>query len=290
MHPLAMFLPFNRESLKGKFVLAKNGDVPPDRRGYWLLVQEQGLFVLGEAGENEWRLPEGPLPPGFEGKVSEVVCLGTYRGEPCLAGSIVPDTEVPAGFHRETLMPAKTQLTDDVLSLGGLALHAVHWEATSRHCPRCGEPTARIASESGKRCPRCAYEHYPHLHPAVIVLVKDGDRVLLARKSFWAKGRYGLVAGFVDAGESLEAAACREVLEETGIEIRDLNYVASQYWPFPSQLMVGFTAAYARGDLRVNTAELEDARWFSVDDLPDLPPKLSIARFLLDHYARPSPV
>jgi len=290
MHPLAMFLPFNRESLKGKFVPAKNGDVPPDRRGYWLLVQEQGLFVLGEAGENEWRLPEGPLPPGFERKVSEVVCLGTYQGEPCWAGSVVPDTEVPAGFHRETLMPAQTQLTDDVLSLGGLALHAVHWEATSRHCPRCGEQTARIAGESGKRCPRCAYEHYPHLHPAVIVLVKDGDRVLLARKSFWAKGRYGLVAGFVDAGESLEAAACREVLEETGIEIRDLNYVASQYWPFPSQLMVGFTAAYARGDLRVNTAELEDARWFSVDDLPDLPPKLSIARFLLEHFAHPSPV
>ena len=143
-----------------------------------------------------------------------------------------------------------------------------------------------LVEESKNLCYMCGY----HINaPKADVLVKDGDRVLLARKSFWAKGRYGLVAGFVDAGESLEAAACREVLEETGIEIRDLNYVASQYWPFPSQLMVGFTAAYARGDLRVNTAELEDARWFSVDDLPDLPPKLSIARFLLDHFARPSP-
>jgi NAD+ diphosphatase len=282
-----MFLPFNRESLKGKFIPAKNGDVPPERRGYWFLVQDQGLFVLGEAGETEWRLPEGPLPPEFEGKVNEVVCVGTYRGEPCWAASVAPGHEMPTGFHRETLTPAQTQLTDDVLSLGGLALHAVHWEATSRHCPRCGEQTAHIVGEWGKKCPGCAYEHYPHLHPAVIVLVRDGDRVLLARKSFWAKGRYGLVAGFVDAGESLEAAACREVLEETGIEIRDLNYVASQYWPFPSQLMVGFTAGYARGDLNVNKAELEDARWFSVHDLPDLPPKLSIARFLLDHYARP---
>jgi NAD+ diphosphatase len=287
MHPLAMFLPFNRESLKGKFVPGKNGDMPPNRQGYWLLVQEQDLFLQEDGRGGPWRLPEGPLPPGFEGKVSEVVHLGTYRGEPCWAGSVVPDTEAPAGFHRETLMPAQTRLTDDVLSLGGLALHAVHWEATSRHCPRCGEQTSRIAGESGKRCPRCSYEHYPHLHPAVIVLVRDGDRVLLTRKSFWAKGRYGLVAGFVDAGESLEGAAFREVLEETGVEIRDLTYVASQYWPFPSQLMVGFTAGYARGDLRVNTAELEDARWFSVDNLPDLPPRLSIARFLLDQYAQP---
>jgi NAD+ diphosphatase len=184
-------------------------------------------------------------------------------------------------------LPIQTRLTDDVLSLGGLAHQAIHWEVTSRHCPRCGEQAVRMEGEWGKRCPRCAYEHYPHLHPAVIVLVRDGERVLLTRKSFWPKGRYGLVAGFVDAGESLEGAAAREVREEVGVEIRDLQYAGSQYWPFPSQLMIGFLAAYAGGELRVSRDELEDARWFSVGDLPDLPPRLSIARFLLDHYARP---
>ncbi len=283
MLPLCVYLPFNRESLKGKFVFGKSLDTPGDPHGYWLLLQSQSLFVCEDG--TGWRVPRGPLPKAFEGKVEPLVRLGTYLGDPCWAGSVVPDLESPPGFQRETLLPIQTRLTDDVLSLGGLAHQAIHWELTSRHCPQCGERAVRMHGEWGKRCPRCTYEHYPHLHPAVIVLVRDGDRVLLTRKSFWPKGRYGLIAGFVDVGESLEGAAAREVREEVGVEIRDLQYAGSQYWPFPSQLMIGFLAAYAGGELRVSRDELEDARWFSVGDLPDLPPRLSIARFLLDHYA-----
>jgi NAD+ diphosphatase len=200
---------------------------------------------------------------------------------------VKPDIALPAGVRSETVIPARTKLADDLLSLGGLALQAMGWEATSRFCPKCGAPTAGIPGELGKRCSGCGYDHYPHLHPAVIILVRDGDRVLLTRKSFWPKGRYGLVAGFVDVGESLEAAIHREVQEEVGVRVQDTRYIASQYWPFPSQLMIGFTAAYTGGDVRVDTAELEDARWFPVQDLPDLPPRYSIARFILDRYARP---
>jgi NAD+ diphosphatase len=287
MHPLAANLPFNRESLADQFVPAKNGDAPADRQGYWLLVQDNALLVLGAGEGGGWRLPQGPLPEGFDGRVDPIVHLGTYRGTPCWAASVATGTVVPSGFQRESLLPAQTRLSDEALSLGGLALQATHWERTSLHCPRCGASTTRIRGEWGKRCPQCAYEHYPHLHPCVIVLIRDGDRVLLTRKAFWPKGRYGLVAGFVDVGESLEGAAQREVHEEVGVQIRDLRYVASQYWPFPSQLMVGFTAAYSHGDLSVNTEELEDAQWFSIHALPDLPAKLSIARFLLDHFARP---
>ncbi len=282
-----MYLPFNRESLAEQFVPAKDGEPPEDRWGTWLLVQDNALLVLGVGGEGGWRLPQGPLPAGFDRIVDPVLHLGTYRGAPCWAASVTSGVDVPSGFQRESLLPVQTRLTDDALSLGGLALQAIHWERTSAHCPRCGAKTFRIEGEWGKRCAQCAYEHYPHLHPCVIVLVRDADRVLLTRKAFWPKGRYGLIAGFVDVGESLEGAAEREVREEVGVRIRDLRYVASQYWPFPSQLMVGFTAAYANGDLTVNRHELEDARWFSVHDLPDLPPKLSIARFLLDHFARP---
>jgi NAD+ diphosphatase len=287
MHPRAAYLPFNRESLAGRFVPAKNGDQSAERRGTWLLVQENALFLHAEGEEGTARLPHGLLPDDFDGKVDPVVYLGTYRGAPCWAAAVAHGLEVPSGFQRESLLPIQTRLTDDTLSLGGLALQAIHWEVTSRHCPRCGAATSPIGGEWGKRCPRCAYEHYPHLHPAIIVLVRDGDRVLLTRKAFWPAGRYGLIAGFVDVGESLEGAAQREVREEVGVEICDLRYVGSQYWPFPSQLMLGFTATYSHGDLRINRSELEDARWFSVRDLPDLPPKLSIARFLLDHWLIP---
>jgi NAD+ diphosphatase len=143
-----------------------------------------------------------------------------------------------------------------------------------------------MPGEWGKRCVRCAYEHYPHLHPCVIVLVRDGGRVLLTRKREWAPGRYSLVAGFVDNGESLEGAVRREVREEVGVEVDGIRYRGSQNWPFPSQLMVGFTAEYAGGEVRPDTNELEDARWFPLDALPNLPSRLSIARFIIEHYAR----
>jgi NAD+ diphosphatase len=287
MHPQAVYLPFNRESLEGKFVPAKNREAPETREGCWFLIQNQALLVTDESQGGTGKLPEGPLPRVFDAKVGQIIHLGAYEGVPCWAASVNSDCEVPAGFRPESLLPAQTRLPANVLSLGGLALQAIHWEMTSRHCPRCGEPTTSINGERGKRCPGCSYEHYPHLHPAVIVLVRDGERVLLTRKSFWAKGRYGLIAGFVDSGESLEGAAQREVEEEVGVQIRDLTYIASQYWPFPSQLMVGFTAAYSSGDVKVDHEELEDARWFSIHDLPDLPPKFSIARFLLDNFGRP---
>jgi len=285
MRPTAGHLPFNFESFEGRFAPADESAAPSDREGRWFLIQNQNIFLL-EHREGPSRIPLGAIPGCFAGKVESIVHFGTYRGVPCWAGTVEPDLEPPAGFAREKLAPGQIQLSDDLLSLCGLAQQATYWEATSWHCPRCGEPTVSIKGERGKRCLRCKYDHYPHLHPAVIILIRDGDRVLLTRKSFWAKGRYGLVAGFVDIGESLEAAARREIREEVGVEVRDLQYVASQYWPFPSQLMIGFVATYVGGEVRPDHTEIEDARWFSITDLPDLPGKHSIARFILDHYAR----
>ena len=219
------------------------------------------------------------------GKVESIVHFGRYLDVPCWAGSVEPGVEPPAGFVREKLAPGQIALSDDLLSLCGLAQQATYWEATSWHCPRCGKPTVAIKGERGKRCLRCKYDHYPHLHPAVIVLIRDGDRVLLDAEVLLGQGPVRSGGGFVDIGESLEAAARREIREEVGVEVRDLRYVASQYWPFPSQLMVGFVATYAGGEVRPDHTELEDARWFSVTDLPDLPGQHSIARFILDHYA-----
>ena len=286
MTPHSVYLPFNRDCLRGSFEPAKRGTKPPDHVGHWLLVQEQGLLVKGEG--DTMLLPSGECPLGGGEERPAPFWLGTLDGVPCWTLPVARGAPVPEGLARETLVPMQgTRLPDNLLSLGGMAMQALWWESTSGHCPRCGEGTERIEGEWGKKCPRCQYEHYPHLHPAVITLVRDGNRVLLARKSEWAPGRYALVAGFVDNGESLEGAVCREVKEEVGVDVTDVTYVGSQNWPFPSQLMVGFVATYAGGDIRVDPEELEDARWFPCDALPNRPSRHSIAGFILENHARP---
>ena len=281
--PLSVYLPFNRDCLRGAFVPAKRGASPPPLSGHWLIVQEQNIAVVEDGGQ--LRLPVGESPAELSAATSPL-WLGTYHDTPCWVTQLPQTPACPTGFQRETLVPMRgTRLPDDLLSLGGMAMQALWWESTSGHCPRCGERTERIENEWGKRCPRCRYEHYPHLHPAVIVLVRDGNRCLLARKREWAPGRYALVAGFVDNGECLEGAVEREVKEEVGVDVKDIRYVGSQNWPFPSQLMVGFVAEYAGGDVKIDEEELEDARWFPCGELPTGPSRHSIAGYIIANYA-----
>ncbi|HEX9014470.1 MAG TPA: NAD(+) diphosphatase [Chloroflexota bacterium] len=280
--PLTVTLPFNIGCLGDSFVPAKNGAEHTARTGYWLIVQDQGLILEGAEGS---MLPR-TVPAGLEAASSPPLLLGTWNDLPCWTSSLPKDVALPAGFRRETLVPMQnTTLPDDLLTLGGMAMQLLWWESTSDHCPRCGAQTRRIPGEWGKECPACRYQHYPHLHPAVIVLVHDGDRVLLARKAGWVPGRYALVAGFVDNGESLEAAVRREVKEEVGVEVDEITYVGSQNWPFPSQLMLGFLARYAGGEVTPDPTELEDARWFPRDALPNSPTHHSIAGFIIKNYA-----
>src|SRR5262249_12125515 len=178
--PMTVYLPFNRDCLRHEFVPAKTGAAPPDPRGHWLLVQDQALLVVPDG--HSFRLPEGERP-SVDGGAGEPIWLGTLGGTPCWGSAVPKDAAAPPRLARESMVPMQgTRLPDELLSLGGMAMQLLWWESTSGHCPRCGEPTARIPAEWGKQCPRCRYEHYPHLHPAVITLVRDGDRVLLARK------------------------------------------------------------------------------------------------------------
>jgi NAD+ diphosphatase len=281
--PLSVYLPFNVEVLGDAFVTAKRGTKPPaDRTGRWLVLQDQTLLV--NAAGDEFRVPEGECPVDLDG--TEPLWLGIWDGEPCWVVSRPGDAAVPDGLRRETLIPMRgTRLPDALLSLGGMAMQATWWQSTSGHCPRCGTRTERIEGEWGKRCPACRYEHYPHLHPAVITLVVDGDRCLLARKREWAPGRYALVAGFVDNGECLEGCVRREVKEEVGVDVKDIRYVGSQNWPFPSQLMIGFVASYAGGEVTIDPDELDDARWFPRDQLPMGPSRHSIAGYIIRNFA-----
>jgi NAD+ diphosphatase len=179
---------------------------------------------------------------------------------------------------------------------GGLLAYAaslLNWHRRHRFCSVCG--TASQIREAGllRVCPACGAEHHPRTDPVVIMLVVDGERVLLGRQPSWPAGRYSALAGFVEPGESLEDAVAREVFEESGVEVGAARYVSSQPWPFPSSLMLGFEASYLGGEPVAADGELEDARWFTRAELEDaaaergelrLPPPLAIARRLIDGW------
>ena len=277
--PSPLHLPFNATALAADFRLEAPG-ADPGGAGYWVLLRGSELLV---AAGSEPVLPHGELPvPGAAGHTP--VYLGRYRGLPCRALAIARDTELPAGLTAESLLAAEPALSVALLSLGGVAGQILHWQQGSRFCARCGATTIAMSSEWGRQCSACNYSHYPHIHPCVIVLIRRGRELLLTRKTEWPAGRYSLVAGFLDFGECLEEAVHREVLEETGVRVNNVRYIGSQSWPFPSQLMAGFVADYAGGELQVDHSELEDARWFSLDALPALPPRRSIARYILDNF------
>ncbi len=181
-------------------------------------------------------------------------------------------------------------------------VHAValeNWQRMHRFCSRCGERTVIAAAGHVRRCPACGAEHYPRTDPAVIMLVTDADdRALLGRQVHWPRGRFSTLAGFVEPGESIEQAVVREAGEEVGVEIGEVEYVASQPWPFPSSLMLGFVARATSTEIRVDGEEIEEARWFSREELRAafasgevLPPSgISIAARLIElWYGEPLP-
>ncbi len=275
-YPSPQHLPFNHESIKDLFQ-PQFPEADPGGDGVWLLVRGPELLV------RELDLPTGTLPDGLSTEGS--VYLGLWRGQPCRVVPVSRKHPVPEGLTAENLQSAEPRLSMELLSVGALGAQVLHWENNSRCCSRCGRQMERISGESGRKCLACGALHFPHIHPCIIVLVRRGDEVLLVRKAEWADGRFSLVAGFVDRGECLEETVAREVLEETGILVQNIRYVGSQSWPFPSQLMAGFVADYAGGEIVVEEKELEDARWFSISALPTLPPKRSIARYLIDTFA-----
>jgi NAD+ diphosphatase len=172
------------------------------------------------------------------------------------------------------------------VALRGIAL--LRALEASRFCGFCGGRMRDNGPEgldgNGRVCVSCGKLHFPRISPAVIVLIRKGPRALVAHNARFPKGRFGLIAGFVEAGESLEEAVKREAREETGIEIRDLRYVMSQSWPFPDSLMMAFTADWASGEARPDGEEIEELRWCLPSELPDIPPKGSVARILFDEF------
>jgi NAD+ diphosphatase len=283
-YPDTVNLPFNSTVIMDSFRTLHPGDQVPPGDGIWVIMQGNAL-VLTRVNDEYW-FWEGPRPAWLD-KGCETTLFGTWQGRALYGVMVSRRQELPDGLVSEPFNAMGELLDDRILTLGGLAQQILLWRRHCAICSRCGGGLRPITGTWGMRCTGCGYDHFPHIHPCVIVLVRRGNEYLLARKPEWAAGRYGLVAGFLDLGESLEECVMREVREETGIEVSGIKYVGSQNWPFPSQLMAGFVADYAGGEIRIDHNELEDARWFHVSGLPDaLPGKRSIARWIIDRYAR----
>lgn len=194
----------------------------------------------------------------------------------------------PAGLREAGLLLSPSE--------AGLMVHAValeNWQRLHRFCSRCGERTVIAAAGHIRRCPACGAEHYPRTDPAVIMsVVDDDDRILLGRQVHWPEGRFSTLAGFVEPGEAIEQSVRREVHEEVGVDIGEVQYIASQPWPFPSSLMLGFTARALTTEINVDGDEIHEARWFTRDQLAAafasgevLPPYgISIAARLIEHW------
>jgi NAD+ diphosphatase len=219
---------------------------------------------------------------------AEPLHVGEIQGIACYAVGLDAEVEPPEGMAFLGLRKLWNRLEEDAWKLAGRAVQLVEWDRNHRFCGRCGSETIPSSGERSRTCPRCGLQHFPRLSPAVITLIEDNmgemGRMLLARSPHFAEGVYSTIAGFVEPGESLEEAVVREIREEVGVEVRNVRYFGSQPWPFPNSLMIGFLAEYAGGELRIDPSEIEDARWFTPDDLPLLPSKLSIARSLVDDF------
>jgi NAD+ diphosphatase len=177
-------------------------------------------------------------------------------------------------------------IPDTLIWIAGRGNQFLHWHLTHRYCGKCGRETENKTDERAKICPRCQHINYPRLSPAVIVAIVKDDRILLARNRKYKGSFYSVLAGFVEPGESLEQCVRREIKEEVGITVKNVRYFGSQPWPFPDSLMIAFVSDYDAGEIAVDGSEIIEAAWFSKDELPHIPPKISIARQLIDWFAQ----
>jgi len=212
------------------------------------------------------------------------IFLGTLAGRHCWAVDVDPDDAVDADAFTDLRM-LWGSVDEPTWMIAGRAVQLVEWQRTHQFCGRCGIATEDAPGERARKCPNCGLLAYPRLAPAVIMLVeRDDGRALLARNAMFPPGIFSCLSGFVEPGETLEHAVCREVREEVGLEVGDVDFRGSQPWPFPHQLMVGFGARYRSGEIVLDEREIVEATWFTPDEAPVFPTNMSIAGRLIDGW------
>ena len=253
----------------------------PEQSGacVWFAFHEGRMLVevCGEA----WLPPRCTQLSELGLEPARVQYLGTLDGAAAYAVEIAAP-EVPQGMTWQGLRSLFGRFDEVLVGVASRASQILEWDRTHQYCGRCGTATVPRSDERARVCPSCKLSVYPRINPAIMVLVTNGRQILLARKPSFPRNRFSALAGFVEAGESLEETVAREAYEEVGVQLRNIRYFGSQSWPFPNSLMIAFTAEYAGGEIRCDPSEIAEARWFGPGDaLPEVPPRYSISHALI---------
>ncbi|WP_379137396.1 NAD(+) diphosphatase [Paenibacillus sp. sgz500958] len=246
----------------------------------WLIFSSGRLLITEDGGSTG--IPIAQSLDQIMVCPARTIYLGTFDGIPCFTSEVPADATEPEGMSFHPLRLLYDVLDEDLFHLAGKGIQILAWDDTHQFCGKCGTATTLSQSERSRSCPQCGLISYPRLAPAVITAILKGDQILLAHARHFQNHMYGLIAGFVEPGETLEDCVQREIMEEVGLKVTNIRYFGSQQWPFPHSLMVGFLAEYDSGEIAVDGEEIEHADWFSLSALPVIPPRVSIARKMID--------
>ena len=256
-----------------------------EKRQLWFVFSNHDV-LLHRLPDGTFTIPEGDASPMPVPDGANVISIpSTASGHPATLHTYNTAAPLPDDEQYEPcdLRASYYKLPFELYLRAGKCHELLHWDKSSRYCGCCGAPMV-MSSPISKKCSKCGKEVWPMLATAIIVLISRGDEVLLVHAKHFKKPFYGLVAGFVETGETLEEAVIREVREETSLTIRNIRYYASQPWPYPCGLMVGFYADYESGEVSLQESELAYGGWFNRHALPTIPEKLSLARMLIDNW------
>ncbi len=270
-----------RESIYKRYVPAVTPDEKNNGPAYWFIFNSDKLLLNPE---DNFKIPSAEDLNELSISPVRIQYLGTLDGQPCYTAEVEPGTNPPGGMVFQDLISLYEVLDEDIFLLAGRAIQIINWDKDHQFCGRCGSLTQTSDYEMAKICPECGLMNFPRLSPAVITAIVKEDKILLAKHSYGFKDRYSLIAGFVEPGETLEEAVHREIKEEVGIKVKGLKYFGSQPWPFPHSLMVGFTAQYKEGEIKVDGKEILDAKWFTAQEVPPPPSQVSISSELINWF------
>lgn len=212
-------------------------------------------------------------------------------GDNVIARDLRADETIPEGWHLVPIRQLISSWSINEFMRASRAVQLLEWRRNHKFCSHCGHETEIHPTEYAMVCPACQYRQYPRVQPCVITVITRGDNeILLAKNANNTSNMYGLIAGFVEVAETLEEAVERETLEEVGLKLKNIRYLASQPWPFPSNLMLAFHAEYESGDIKLQEEEISDAQFFKFDQLPEIPFKGSIAHSMIMHVIQKQPI